>query len=845
MLTTSAEVMNVLYRFDDCVLDIARRELRRNDEVVALPGKVFECLRHLIEHRDRAVGRDELGHAAFGRIDVTDAHLGQVILRARRAVGDDGHEQRLIRTIPRYGFRWTATTEVRSAPLLDDDAAANDASVDDVAVGHALAGDCALHEPAGTLPAAPAIVTITQATDGIAPVASPAPAKTQRFARGTRLWWAVPLSAALAIGGAGLVITRGPAPATASALSRAPASALVMPVDVRGPEDAAWARLGLMAFVAERLRRGGLTVVPNESTLGLLGRAGATPPDANWLRQAANVDLVVDARIVRDGGNWRLTVGAIDGHGIRRHGEARDADLLRAARVASDRLLAALGRHAADPGDADLDLSERTQRAEAARLANELTTARDILLSAPPSQRQAPRLRYELAQVYTRAGDFAGAMAILTPLLSDAGVTRDPAFLARVLCARGQVRMRQAQIGEAMRDFDAAVRLLDPDRHHAELGRALTYRGVTRSGLRDFDAALADLGQARIHLLRAHDALAVARVDANLGVLELNRGRPAYAIDYLRKAAAVFESYGAVQELLITRSHVLQVHLMQLQYAQAWAVSERDWSMRDRVRDPGQRLGIALDRAEILIRQGQFQRARALLDDPSLADGGALVNERRRAWVNIELAWRRGDARDALRRADATLDGWSEEAWDNTRAWVLLRRQQAALALGVAPLAMPPSVEADTGEAGIDRGSAVPEWLARAIALRAAGNVAGGDALYARALSLAERRGIPSEIADAVAAYTPWLIARGRLAVAGSLVGRVGLWADRDYECALLQVQLYHALGHRDLWMSALETARHMAGERSIPAALTAVPPPRHVEVPAEVAVTSGKITRK
>jgi len=834
--------MNVLYRFDDCVLDIARRELRRNDEVVALPGKVFECLRHLIEHRDRAVGRDELGHAAFGRIDVTDAHLGQVILRARRAVGDDGHVQRLIRTIPRYGFRWTATTQVHSAPQLDDDAAANDAMVDEVA-GQTLAGDVDFHEASPVAwPAAPAIVPITQAADDIAPVA--APANAQHLTRRTRLWWAVPLSAALAIGGAGMVITRGPAPATASALSRAPASALVMPVDVRGPEDAAWARLGLMAFVAERLRRGGLTVVPNESTLGLLGRAGAAP-DANWLRQAANVDLVVDGRIVRDGGDWRLTVGAIDGHGIRRHGEARDADLLRAARVASDRLLAALGRHAPDRGDADLDLAERTQRAEAARLANELTTARDILLSAPPSQRQAPRLRYELAQVYTRAGDFAGAMAILTPLLADAQVTADPAFLARVLCARGQVRMRQAQIGEAMQDFDAAVRLLDPDRHHGELGRALTYRGVTRSGLRDFDAALADLGQARIHLLRAHDALAVARVDANLGVLELNRGRPAYAIDYLRKAAAVFESYGAVQELLITRSHVLQVHLMQLQYAQAWAVSERDWAMRERVRDPGQRLGIALDRAEILIRQGQFQRARTLLDDPSLADGGAQVNERRRAWVRIELAWRRGDARDALRRADAILQGWSEEAWDNTRAWVLLRRQQAALSLGVAPLAMPPSVEGDSDEAGIDRGSAVPEWLARAIARRAAGDVAGGDALYARALSLAERRGIPSEIADAVAAYTPWLIARGRLAVAGSLVGRVGLWADRDYECALLQVQLYHALGHRDLWMSALETARHMAGERSIPAALTAIPPPRRVEVPAEVAVTSGKIRGK
>ena len=839
--------MNVLYRFDDCVLDIARRELRRNDEVVAMPGKVFECLRHLIEHRDRAVGRDELGHAAFGRIDVTDAHLGQVILRARRAVGDDGHGQRLIRTIPRYGFRWTATTEVGSAPLLDDDAAANDAACVEAPsfdAAPAIAqvadevADLAHVEAANTLPAAPVIASIAEA---VASGDTPAMPRSRAVHLRRRLWWAVPLSAALAIGGAGMVVTPGTAPATATASARAPSSALVMPVDVRGPEDAAWARLGLMAFVAERLRRGGLTVVPNENTLGLLGRAGPAPPDPGWLRKAANVDLVVDGRIVRDGGTWRLTVGAIDDHGIRRNGEARDADLLRAARIASDRLLAALGRHAPDRGDADLDLAERTQRAEAARLANELATARDILLSAPPSQRQAPRLRYELAQVYTRAGDFAGAMTLLTPLLSDARVAGDPAFLARVLGARGQVRMRQAQIADAMSDFDAAVRLLDPDRHHAELGRALTYRGVTRSGLRQFDAALADLGQARIHLLRAHDALAVARVDANLGVLELNRGRPAYAIDYLRKAATVFESFGAVQELMITRSHVLQVHLMQLQYPQAWASSERDWALRDRVRDPGQRLSLALDRAEILIRQGRFQGAKALLDDPAFADAGAQVNERRRAWVNIELAWRRGDARDALRRADAILDGWSEESWDNTRAWVLLRRQEAALALGVAPLPMPAPADGNDDEAGIDRGSAVPEWLSRAIVLRASGDTAGADALYARALSLAERRGIPTEIADAVSAYTPWLIERGRLAIAGSLVGRVGSWADRDYECALLQVQLYHALGHRDLWLSALETARHMAGERAIPVALTRVPRARGVEMSAEVAVTDGK----
>ena len=126
-----------------------------------------------------------------------------------------------------------------------------------------------------------------------------------------------------------------------------------------------------------------------------------------------------------------------------------------------------------------------------------------------------------------------------------------------------------------------------------------------------------------------------------------------------------------------------------------------------------------------------------------------------------------------------------------------------------------------------DLGSAVPDLLARATERRAVGDEPGADALYGQAVSLAERHGIPAEISATAAAYVPWLIERNRLAVAGALVGRVGLWADRDYECALLQLRLYHALGHRDLWYSALETTRRLAGERPIPAALTRMPGPR------------------
>src|SRR5690606_2332051 len=103
---------NVRYRFGRHVLDLAKRELLHGGTPVALPARVFECLVHLIEHRERAVDRDELARVVFSRNDVSDAQLAQIILRSRRAIGDDGQEQRAIRTVPRFGFRWVADTAV-------------------------------------------------------------------------------------------------------------------------------------------------------------------------------------------------------------------------------------------------------------------------------------------------------------------------------------------------------------------------------------------------------------------------------------------------------------------------------------------------------------------------------------------------------------------------------------------------------------------------------------------------------------------------------------------------------------------------------------------------------------
>ena len=94
------------FLFDDCVLDTNRRELRRGATPVAIEPQVFDLIVHLVRHRDRVVGKDELLATVWhGRI-VSESALFSRINAARSAVGDSGNEQRLIKTLPRKGLRF-------------------------------------------------------------------------------------------------------------------------------------------------------------------------------------------------------------------------------------------------------------------------------------------------------------------------------------------------------------------------------------------------------------------------------------------------------------------------------------------------------------------------------------------------------------------------------------------------------------------------------------------------------------------------------------------------------------------------------------------------------------------
>ncbi len=112
---------NVKYGFGSHVLDTERRELRRGSKAIPIEPQVFDLLVYLVENRDRVVSKDQLFASVWrGRI-VSDSTLTSRINAARRAVGDSGQQQRLIRTIARKGLRFVGDVQVQSAaaPLRD------------------------------------------------------------------------------------------------------------------------------------------------------------------------------------------------------------------------------------------------------------------------------------------------------------------------------------------------------------------------------------------------------------------------------------------------------------------------------------------------------------------------------------------------------------------------------------------------------------------------------------------------------------------------------------------------------------------------------------------------------
>jgi DNA-binding winged helix-turn-helix (wHTH) protein/tetratricopeptide (TPR) repeat protein len=772
-----------IYHFGVYRLIPATRELWRGEERAVVPARVFACLEYLLEQRERAVGRAELIHAIWHRDNVSDIRLGQLVLLARRAVGDEGNSQHAIRTVVGFGYHWIAPTRCEE---------------DDVA------------PPPATQPPA---VLATVAAGAPAPPAEPCPllhgdhaaARPQRWRRA-----AVAAAFLLTIAATAAAVRLWRGAAHDVAVDTAEARVLVRPLEVSGDGDVAWARLGGMDLVAERLRRGGLSVVPSETALGVL-RDGAGGGRA---RALAGASIEVQGRLTPSGRRWTARLEASLAAGERLRAEADADEPVEALRRASDALLARFGRapsaDASSPQTADV-----LQRVRAALLADDPARARAIVEAiADPAVRAAPEVRLTAAQIDARGGRFAQALAALDALLPSIGTSDNPRLRMRALDARGLARLRIGRLTEARADFDAALALPAAETFRPEYADALNGRGIVAVALHEDDAA-SFLGGARLQFDRDGDALGVARVDVNLGLADYERGAFAQASTRLQRSLAVFADLGAVRELSSALGAQMTVQSSQLQNEAALATSDRFWAMLERAGDPAQRRATTLRRAAALAAVGRLREAHALLERiraeaaPNLAE---TRDAERLQLLETDLALREGRGEEAARAAASLPSEPLPFGDDDLRATAALLRQRAIAGAGVEDL-----------PARLDAIAAAPRTAAsplRALALAEQAARADRDDLAARAyrlaLSQAETGGVPRVITTVAASYVPWLIGQQHAAEAAAVVGRLGDWAERDFDCAMLRLLVADAQDDPGFRRDALAAVQRLAGERPI-----------------------------
>ncbi|KAA9133196.1 hypothetical protein F3N42_02230 [Marinihelvus fidelis] len=746
---------HTVYRFGNFTLDPATRALHRHGKAVALPPKSFDAIVYLMENHDRAVGRDELISAVWGRVDASDAVVAQTLLRARRAINDTGDRQSRIRTVPRFGYQWVGPFEA---------------------------------------------VQVRGQVDS--PQAS-TPALGSRHTR-----W--PLAGALVIAVTVLVAvavsmdrrTATPETTTDGVTSTEAGLTVVMPVSVQ-PETAetAWIRLGAMDYVASRLReQPGLVVLPSSRTLGLVGDQDVTAVTINRVRDTAGVQNILVPQASFEEAGWRFRL-MLDAAGDQQVVEVEAASPLGAAAAATDMMLRRMGIDSTTLPAPD-QLTERLQQVDAELLAGQLATARGLIATAPASQAHHPQLRVRQGQLEFRAGQLDIARDIFENLLAG-----DPALdsevRARALMGLGAVNLRNRDYVAAEQHYADALERLTADgldqRDPALAGNAYNGRGVSRVELGRMDDGIADLGRARIAMARAGDEVEAATVGTNIGLLEARRGHPARAISEFENAASTFERFDVRDNLAAVLLSKSRAELQLLRPVVALEDGQRAMDIGATLENPRLQQSISAAYISALLANGQLSRAEQQLrkdeaDHPQLAlqwllDSGLTDEAANQAEDMLEL--------ELGRNADVTLLAIQSGLLAGRPALVEQWRQRLL-----------------PGQPG--SGDYYAAAMAEALVLAAGSQVPDPSARLAfeTAMTAAASHLTPLDEVRTSSAYVLYLVDSGQLDRASEVLGSFSPYAESDYRAARAALALYQALDDESLAAHAWQRVEALAGER-------------------------------
>ncbi|MEX0320434.1 MAG: winged helix-turn-helix domain-containing protein [Ruegeria sp.] len=127
------------YEFADCVLDVDRHVLLRGGKTVPVEPQVFDLLELLAESPGKLVARDQIIERVWNGRFVSDSTISARIAAARKAVGDDGKAQRIIKTVVRRGLQMAAEVRNDAGPARDSNRSAQQLRYARGSAGQAIA----------------------------------------------------------------------------------------------------------------------------------------------------------------------------------------------------------------------------------------------------------------------------------------------------------------------------------------------------------------------------------------------------------------------------------------------------------------------------------------------------------------------------------------------------------------------------------------------------------------------------------------------------------------------------------------------------------------------------------
>jgi len=791
------------YRFNDYELIPDTRRLVHGGADVAIGIRVFEVIAYLVQNRQRAVGRDEMLSAVWGRVDGGDAMLAQAVLKARRALGDDGNAQNCIRTVARFGYQWVApTTEV--------------AVVD----AHAPPAEVRVVEPAN-LPdevASSAFGAIPAAPDGAVSAASPARRRLMLGACAAAVVAAAVLFLAL-------LQLRTPADAiqkTARGIGggTVPGLILVTPTHVHSmAADDGWMRLGVMSLSAQALVAvPGHSVVPDATVLAAIARAGANA-GVEQLRAATGAAIVISSEANRVGEDWRLDATVFNADGSAQLVSARAGDPITAASSLARNLRELLAPEGARDGrDAVApDVLALAAHMKAAILEAQNGRALVLLEKAPKAVAQAPQIVLLQAEALIQLGKPQTAIDALRPLVDHAvASSTTPRWLPDAWTALGDCELARGHPTQAEAYFRRAIQL-DAVADRRGLGLAWRGLGIAQIVRNDLDGAEQSYLRARLELEPVGDRLLLARITDGLGYIAAARGRLGDALILYEQAAEMGAAAGLNETELGSRLNTAEAHQYLLHHALAL---EKLRALLPRIRAidyPALHRFGSIAYANALVETGAFAEARielARLADasPTDAETDAVVDVRLdEAQINLAL----GDAKAAARLAAVVHRDHDGESAPDLRLEATAVLLSAHLAAGDRDAAA--ALVAD--KAAWLPGSARSPARAHALVALAAWHAQTGDAAgaidrYQQAFALAREFAAPVLLRDTAVPFARFQLAAGAVDAARTTASVVGPYAEEDFEIALLMARVAVATQDQGRARSYFAQARRLAGER-------------------------------